>query len=430
MYMAARRASSGAERGIQLVVEIVTTGTELLLGQIINTNSAYLAAELNKIGFDVLYQSTVGDNRARMEEVLSHALSRADIVITSGGLGPTQGDITKEVTGKLFGRALKVHEDSLKRMKARSERGGWTMTENNLRQVTLPEGALVLTNYAGTAPGVVLEHEGKMIINLPGPPSEVKDMFVKSVKPLLKERFGCKSVIVSRVLNTFGIGESLLEEKIKDLILSQSNPTLALLIRPGEVIIRITAKADTEAEARALIETTEREIRGRVGEFIFAVDDADMEDVVGRMLREKQLTIACAESCTGGLLTSRLTDVAGSSAYVLGSIVSYSNAVKLGALSVPEEILSTEGAVSEEVAGLMAKGAMTALKSDIGVGITGVAGPDGGTDDKPVGLVYIAVAGKSGVRCEKNLFNGTRKAIKYRASQAALDMVRHYIEEL
>lgn len=413
-----------------MVVEIVTTGTELLLGQIINTNSAYLAEELNKIGFDVLYQTTVGDNRVRMQEVLAHALNRADIVITSGGLGPTQGDITKEVTANLFDRELVLHQQSLDRIQAHFKQVDRVMTDNNIRQAMIPEGAAVLANYAGTAPGVVLEHEGKIIINLPGPPFELKDMFTRSVKPFLAEKFGYKSVIVSRVLNTFGIGESSLEDKIKDLIFAQANPTLALLARPGEVIVRITAKEETEEAARALIRAVEDEIRSRVGQYIFAIDDADMEDAVGALLTDKKLTIACAESCTGGLLTSRLTDVAGSSGYVCGAVVSYTNEVKVNELEVPGDVLAQKGAVSEEVAVAMAKGVLAKFRTDIGVSITGIAGPGGATADKAVGLVYIAITGKAGTKCVKHHFSGNRKAIKYRSTQTALDLIRKYVKEL
>jgi nicotinamide-nucleotide amidase len=413
-----------------MVVEIVTTGSELLLGQIINTNSAYMAAELNTIGFDVLYQTTVGDNRQRMAAVLKHALSRADIVITSGGLGPTQGDITKEVCADLFGRVLELHEPSLERLKAYFARVQRDMTENNLRQVMIPEGAQVFDNHAGTAPGVVQEKDGKLLINLPGPPSEMKDMFSRSLKPFLEEKYGFDSVIVSRVLDTFGIGESSLETSIRDLILAQQNPTLALLVRPSGVIIRITAKADTKQEAEALIADMEKEVRSRIDRYIYAVDDEAMEDVVGSMLKQKNLTIACAESCTGGLLTSRLTDVAGSSAYVMGAIVSYTNEVKTAELGVSEKLLAAKGAVCEDVAKAMAEGAALKIGTDVGVGITGIAGPDGGSDEKPVGLVYIAVTGRNGTVVKKNIFTGRRKEIKYKTTQTALDMVRHYVEKL
>ena len=412
-----------------MVVEIVTTGTELLLGQIVNTNSAYLAAELNKLGLDVLYQTTVGDNRDRMRNALSIALDRSDIVITSGGLGPTQGDITKEVSASLFDRELSLHQPSLDNIKQICAFRGYPMASNNVRQAMVPNGAIVLDNACGTAPGIILEHNGKIIINLPGPPFEMKDMFTRKVIPYLTEKYGVEATILSKVLNTFGIGESTLEEKIKDLILSQSNPTLALLARPGEVIIRITAKAALKSEAQRMIDVLEREIRSRIDEYIFAVDDITMEEIVGDLLKESHMTISCAESCTGGLLSSRLTDVAGSSAYLYGSVISYDNEVKISELKVPRHILETVGAVSEETAIAMAEGIKNKFGTSIGIGITGIAGPDGGSDEKPVGLVYIAIAGELGTKCYKNQFKGKRTAIKYRATQTALDIVRRYIQE-
>lgn len=412
-----------------MVVEIVTTGTELLLGQIVNTNSAYLAAELNKLGLDVLYQTTVGDNRDRMRNALSIALDRSDIVITSGGLGPTQGDITKEVSASLFDRELSLHQPSLDNIKQICAFRGYPMASNNVRQAMVPNGAIVLDNACGTAPGIILEHNGKIVINLPGPPFEMKDMFTRKVIPYLTEKYGVEATILSKVLNTFGIGESTLEEKIKDLILSQSNPTLALLARPGEVIIRITAKAALKSEAQRMIDVLEREIRSRIDEYIFAVDDITMEEIVGDLLKESHMTISCAESCTGGLLSSRLTDVAGSSAYLYGSVISYDNEVKISELKVPRHILETVGAVSEETAIAMAEGIKNKFGTSIGIGITGIAGPDGGSDEKPVGLVYIAIAGELGTKCYKNQFKGKRTAIKYRATQTALDIVRRYIQE-
>ncbi len=413
-----------------MIVEIVTTGSELLLGQIINTNSAYMAAGLNAIGFDVVYQTTVGDNRERMRAVLEQALSRADIVITSGGLGPTQGDITKEVCAGIFGRKLYLHEESLERIKAHFQHVQKEMADNNARQAMIPEGAVVFKNYAGTAPGVALEENGRLLVNLPGPPSEMKDMFERSLKPYLEEKYGFDSVIVSRVLDTFGIGESSLETLIRDLILAQQNPTLALLVRPSGVIIRITAKAPSKQEADELISQMEKEIRARLDKYIYAVDDEDMEDIVGRQLLQRQLTIACAESCTGGLLTSRLTDVPGSSAYVKGAIVSYTNEMKHRELGVSEEVLASQGAVCEAVAAAMAEGVALKTGADIGVGVTGIAGPGGASDEKPVGLVYIAVAGREGTIVKKNIFTGRRKQIKYKTTQTALDMVRHYIGKL
>ena len=413
----------------KVVVEIVTTGTELLLGQIVNLNAAYLAEELNKLGFDVLYQTTGGDNRDRMKQALTIALYRADIVITSGGLGPTQGDITKEVSASLFDKELSLHQASLDNIKEICAFRGYPMAQNNIKQAMIPDGAIVLDNACGTAPGIILENNGKVIINLPGPPFEMKDMFQKKVIPYLTGKYGMDSIILSRVLNTVGIGESTLEESIEDLILAQSNPTLALLARPGEVIVRITAKASTKKEAEQMIEVLESEIRNRIGEYIFGTDDIGIEEVVGNLLKKKHLTIACAESCTGGLLTSRITDVPGSSEYLYGSVVSYDNEVKISELKVPASILGSVGAVSEETAKAMAEGIRSKFNTDIGIGITGIAGPDGGSNEKPVGLVYIAITGHSGTKCYKNQFKGKRTAVKYRATQTALDIIRRYVKE-
>lgn len=413
-----------------MVVEIVTTGTELLLGQIVNTNAAYLAESLNKLGFDVLYQTTVGDNHERMAEVLKIALARADIVITSGGLGPTQGDITKFVAAKLCGRQLYVDEKSLEHIRRFAMQRGFPMTENNVRQAMIPQGAVVFANACGTAPGVAIEQAGRVIIHLPGPPNECQDMFSRSVTPYLLQKYGTNSVIMSRVLHTFGIGESLLEEKIMDLIKNQHNPTLALLVSPSGVIIRITAKADDAKAAKALLGAMEKEIRQRVGAYIYAADERGMEDVVGEMLTEKGLHIACAESCTGGLVTSRLTDVPGSSRYVHGAVVSYTNEIKEQALQVSAETLRCFGAVSKQTAREMAQGIRRSFAADIGLAVTGLAGPGGGSPEKPVGLVYIAVTGKNGTKICRKQFSGSRKAIKYRASQMALDAVRQYIQEM
>lgn len=410
-----------------LIVELVTTGSELLLGQVVNTNAAYMATRLNDLGFDVVYQTTVGDNHDRMKAVLEHALSRADIVITSGGLGPTQGDITKEVSAEIFGRKLKLHPESKRRMDERFAARHVVWTENNLRQVTLPEGAEVFLNYNGIASGVVLENHGKYLINLPGPPSEMKDMFERSLKPFLQRKFGFKHVIESKVLNTCDIGESLLETKIKDLILAQKNPTLALLIRPEGVIIRITAKADNKEQAEKMIADMEVKIRQRVGEFIYAVDNRPIEEVTAKLLSDNCLTVACAESCTGGLLASRLTSVPGSSAYIHGSIVTYSNDIKTKFLGVDEHTLATKGAVSHEVAQQMAEGIIKAIGSNLGIGITGIAGPTGATATKQVGLVYIAISGKAGTVVTENIFSGDRKTVRYKATQKALEMLRQYI---
>ncbi|MBR5909607.1 MAG: competence/damage-inducible protein A, partial [Schwartzia sp.] len=376
----------------------------------------------------VCFQTTVGDNRERMKEVLSHALTRADIVITSGGLGPTRGDITKEVSAEVMGRTMALNEECAARLKKYFARVGREMTENNLRQAMIPEGAHVFVNHAGTAPGVALEEKGKLLVNLPGPPPEMKDMFRRSLAPYLAEKYGVPAIILSRVLHTFGIGESMLETKLDDLILAQKNPTLALLVRPTGVIIRITAKAADEETARRFIEPTEKEIRARLGEFVYAIDDETMEEVVGCELKSRGLSVATAESCTGGLVASRLTDVAGSSEYVKGGVVSYTDEVKAEALGVSRDLLAREGAVSEAVALAMAEGVRRNLGADLGVSTTGLAGPGGGTEKTPVGTVFIAIAGSRGTEAEKYLFTGKRGQVKFRASQAALAMLRGYIK--
>lgn len=412
-----------------MIAELVTTGSELLLGQIVNTNAAYMAQELNRMGVDVCFQTTVGDNRVRMKEVLAHALTRADLVITSGGLGPTRGDITKEVSAEIMGRTMTLDEDCVARLKAHFARLGREMTENNLRQAMIPEGAHIFVNHAGTAPGVAIEKDGKLLVNLPGPPPEMKDMFRRSLAPYLVEKYGISSIIYSRVLHTYGIGESMLETKIDDLILAQKNPTLALLIRPTGVIIRITAKAETETAAEALIAPVEKEIRARLGSLVYGADEETMEEIVGKELLEKKLTVATAESCTGGLVASRLTDVAGSSGYVKGGIVSYTDEAKANTLGVPREILAEYGAVSEPTARAMAEGARKVLGADVAVSTTGLAGPGGGTERTPVGTVFIAAAGPKGTAAEKHSFSGTRGQVKFRASQAALALLRKYIKE-
>ncbi|MBP5200546.1 MAG: competence/damage-inducible protein A [Schwartzia sp.] len=412
-----------------MIAELVTTGSELLLGQIVNTNAAYLARELNKMGFDVCFQTTVGDNRERMKEVLAHALSRADIVITSGGLGPTRGDITKEVSAEVMGLGMALNEECATRLKAFFARVGREMTENNLRQAMIPDGAHVFVNHAGTAPGVAMEKNGKLLVNLPGPPTEMKDMFRRSLAPFLTEKFGVPAVILSRVLHTFGIGESMLETKLDDLVLAQKNPTLAFLVRPTGVIVRITAKAENGEAARRLIEPMEKEIRARLGDLVYGADDETMEEVVGRELASHGFTAATAESCTGGLVASRLTDVAGSSEYVKGGVVSYTDEVKAEVLGVSRELLTKEGAVSEAVARAMAEGVRKKIGADFGVSTTGLAGPGGGTAETPVGTVFIAVAGPKGTDAEKYFFTGKRGQVKFRASQAALAMLRGYIKQ-
>lgn len=409
-----------------MIVEIVTTGTELLLGQIVNTNTPFLSQRLNELGFDVLYHSTVGDNKIRMTEVMSHALHRSDIIITSGGLGPTQGDITKEVTSKLLNRPLALDEASVQNITEFFAKRNLIMPESNVRQAMLPADAIILKNECGTAPGVILEHDTKTIIHLPGPPQELEWMFERAVVPYLKKRFDFQGVIASRILHTYGIGESALEEKINDFIVSQCNPTIALLAKPGEVIIRLTAKSSTSTEAESLLTELEQKLRQRIADYIWGLDNDTLEANIGKILTEKQLTIALTESCTGGLITSRITDISGSSDYLIGSIVCYTNRIKTDFVNVPLQIITDYGAVSHQTASLLAAGIRQKFNATVGMGITGIAGPTGGTPTKPVGTVFIAIDGPLGIQCQHYTFSGQRTDIKYRVSQAALHMLRQY----
>lgn len=419
------------EKGMytSMIVEIVSTGSELLLGQIVNTNAPYLARKLNEIGYDAVYQTTVGDNRLRMSSVLSIALDRADIVITSGGLGPTLGDITKEVTAEMLRLPMYLHQESVEHIKGIFDRRHRIMTQNNLRQAMMPEGSIIVKNYCGTAPGVIIEHDGKTIIHLPGPPMELQHMFEEAILPYLMNRFGNQGLIVSKVLRTFGLSESSLEERIRDYILAQKNPTLALLARSGEIHVRLTAKGDTAEIAHQMIEELEPKIRERIGEFVFGTDEQALEQVVGEALLENKYMVSLAESCTGGAVSARLTDVPGSSAYLMGSIVSYSNRVKTDFVGVPESVLQKKGAVSGETACAMAEGIRERFGTDIGVGVTGIAGPGGGTAEKPVGLVYIAVAGPNGSVVEEERFTGQRSVIRTRTVNATLDLIRRYLQK-
>ena len=293
----------------------------------------------------------------------------------------------------------------------------------------MPEGAIVINNERGTAPGVIIEHENKTIIHLPGPPMELEHMFENGVLPYLAGRFGGQGIIISKVLRTYGLGESSMEERIRDFILAQNNPTIALLARSGEIHVRLTAKGESSELAQSLIGELEAKIRERIGEFIFGTDEQKLEEVAGQELAALKYTLSLAESCTGGAITSRLTDVPGSSAYLVGAVVCYSNRIKSAVVGVPEAILREKGAVSEETARAMAEGIRLRFGTDIGVGITGIAGPGGGTAEKPVGLVYIAVAGPQGTIVLEERFVGQRNLVIIRAANAALSMIRRYLAE-
>lgn len=410
--------------------ELIFTGTELLLGQILNTNARFLAQRLSAMGLDLFYQTTVGDNAGRLAEVLGTAMSRADLIIITGGLGPTLDDLTKETVAVTLGLPLALDEPSLAAIEGFFVQRGKTMPEANKKQAMIPEGSRVIPNERGTAPGVWIEKHDKIIILLPGPPVEMQPMFLHRVEPYLDEKItGRQAVIVSRVLKIWGMGESAAEERIIDLVNGQDNPTIAFLAPLGEVHIRITAKAVDADEAYRMIRPLEEEIRRRLGDFIFGIDNDTMESVVSRMLLDRGLGISLAESCTGGLIAKLLTDMPGSSAYFMYGVVSYSNEAKMKLLGVSGDTLQKYGAVSAETAREMAAGARSIGGTGLSLAVTGIAGPDGGTPEKPVGLVYIGFAAGETVTARKFLFPGDRDTVRRQTANAALNMIRLHLLE-
>lgn len=407
-----------------MVAEIISVGTELLLGQITDSNAAYLGRTLAGLGIDLYYKSTVGDNEGRILETLRRARERSDVIITSGGLGPTEDDLTKECIAKVFGEELVVDEPSLQQIQAFFRRRNVPMAARNARQALIYRNGRTLPNPNGTAPGALLEKDGKIVISLPGPPNEMIPMVESHVVPLLAERVsGTRQYLVTRVLRFIGIGESSVDERLQDLLASP-NPTVAPLAHTGEVHIRLGAKADSIEAAEALIHPVETEIRRRLGRYIYGIDGTSLEEAVIRLLIDRKKTVAVAESCTGGGLGARLTSVPGSSAAFLGGFITYSNAAKQALLGVPAGLLEARGAVSAPVAEAMAAGARERLGADYALSITGVAGPDGGTPEKPVGLVYVGLAGPRGVRITENHFIGIREDVRRRSTQLALQMLR------
>ena len=401
--------------------EILAVGTEILLGDIVNTNAQFLSRRLFELGIDMYYQTVVGDNPSRLKEAICLAFSRADLVILSGGLGPTDDDLTKETVAEYFGVSLLFHEDIADEIK-RYLNGRYPVS--NQKQAYIPEGAIVLHNNYGTAPGVILEKNGKTAVLLPGPPREIVPMFIESVEPYLKEK--SDFVMESKVLRLFGIGEAKVGEIVSDLM-EQSNPTVAPYAKDNEVTLRIAAKAKTSDEASRLIHSTQTEIEARLGEYIYGYDEQDMVKTTATLLLEKGLTIACAESCTAGKLTAALADVPGISAALCESVVTYSNEAKMKYLSVSAKTLQKYGAVSRETAEEMARGIQKASGCDIGVSVTGIAGPDGGTAEKPVGLVYVGICYQKEITILTLQLHGNRDRVRQGAVMHALNAIRKRI---
>ncbi len=410
-----------------MVAEILSVGTELLLGQIVDTNAAYLARVLAGLGIDLYHKCTVGDNAERLAEALRRARERADLIFTIGGLGPTEDDLTKECIARVFDEELVLHEPSLERIRSFFARRGLPMPERNAKQALIYRNGRPIENPNGTAPGALLEKEGKIVISLPGPPNEFVPMVDGFVVPFLSERLsGQRQYLVTRVFRLVGIGESAVEEAVQDLIRGV-NPTLAPLAHLGEVHLRLAAKAASPEEAEALMRPVEEELRRRLGAWIYGTDATTLEEAVVRLLIERGLALACAESSTGGLLGARITSVPGSSATFRGGIIAYSNDAKIRHLGVDPALLEQHGAVSAPVAEAMAVGAREAFRADLAVSITGIAGPTGGTPEKPVGLVYVGLADREGRTAREHHFLGSREDVRRRATQSALQMIREKV---
>lgn len=406
--------------------ELIAVGTELLLGNIANTDAQMISEGLSQLGINVYYHTVVGDNPQRVRDAVEIARKRADILITTGGLGPTCDDLTKVAIAQAFGKELVFHEESAQRIRDRFAALGRPITENNYQQAMIPEGATVLPNDWGTAPGVAFEADGTHVILLPGPPRECEMMFRHRAVPYLKAL--ADGVIVSRTIKTFGIGESAAEAKLRDLMNALHNPTLAPYAKPTGTELRITAHAQTEEEALALIVPIEDQVKERLGDVVIGVDVSSLEEVCLALLKETGLTVGTAESCTGGLIAKLLTDLPGSSAVFRGGVVSYCDAVKAGALGVPYDLLDQYGAVSAQVAEAMALGAREALGCDIALSATGVAGPDSDDRGTPVGLVYLGIAWAGG--CHVAVYQGgkvERERIRRQSAQTALDLLRRHL---
>lgn len=406
--------------------EIIATGTELLTGGSLDTNSVFLSEELMLVGIETAFKTVVGDDEKNMEEALKRALERVDAVIITGGLGPTEDDITRKVIAKITKKRLILNEDALKAIHARLAGRGREVVIPNERQALIPAGARLLQNPAGIAPGFYIDEEGLFLAVLPGVPLEMRAMFSEGLRPALENRFGGKSFIRRRVLRTCGMSESAVNQAIQD-IMRRGEPIVGLSVKGTGVDIRIIAHGSTAENSQTLTDRTESTIREKLGDAVYGVDGVEMEEVVGALLKQRRLTLAVAESCTGGLIGARITNIAGSSEYFERAAVVYSNLAKTEMLGVPADIIERRGAVSSEVAAAMAEGIRQAAHTALGLSVTGIAGPEGGTEKKPVGLVYTALASSQGVKTTEHRFPGNRDQIRLRASQMALDMVRRYL---
>lgn len=405
-----------------MIAEIVSVGTELLMGQIVNTDAQFIASHLAPLGYRALYQVTVGDNPARLAGVVQSALARADVVLFTGGLGPTDDDLTKETVAQALGLEVAVVPEEEARLRAYFASRGKEMTPNNLKQARFPTGSIILPNPNGTAPGCIMEADGKAAILMPGPPRELYPMFHDHVLPYLEKRSGVR--LHSRELRIFGMGESELTYRLRDLIAAQTNPTIAPYVKTSEVTLRVTAQCQDDAEGERLVAPVIDAILARLGSIVYSTNGESLPALCVRLLLRQGATLAVAESCTGGMLASSIVDIPGCSACFLEGAVTYANGAKVRRLGVSEGTLATDGAVSLACAQQMAEGLRAATGATYALATTGIAGPDGGTPEKPVGLVYVALAGPGRTEVRKLLLSGDRARIRTAATLHALDLLR------
>ena len=413
-----------------MIAEIVAVGTELLMGQVLNTDAQYIARRLSELGVTLHRQVVVGDNPARIREAIHTAIGRADVVITTGGLGPTADDITKETCAEALGLPMERSPEAERQVRGWFERNNYPMTENNLRQADFAKGAIILENHNGTAPACIVEKDGKAVINLPGPPRELTPLFAESVAPYLAKRSG--AVIVSRYMRVFGMGESAVESRLHDMMENSLNPTVAPYCSTGEVQLRLTVRVAHESEAAALLDPAEKEIRARLGDVVYAVTDDpeySMEQALVKALCAAKKTMVTAESCTGGMIASKIVNVSGASDVFLEGCVTYSNAAKMRTLGVKAETLEKYDAVSRETALEMAEGARRRADADYAVSVTGLAGPGGGTPEKPVGTVWLGLATREGVEARLLQLHGNRERIRTLAALNAMHWVLKTVEK-
>lgn len=406
--------------------EIIATGSELLTGGSVDTNSPFLSAELLELGIETAFRTVVGDDEKDLENAFRRGRERCEIVLITGGLGPTEDDLTRRVLARVLKKRLILSNEALRSIKEVFAARGRECPASSDRQALIPSGARILQNRVGVAPGFLLHEDKRIVAVLPGVPAEMRAMYREELRPLLAEHRGKDLNIVRRVLHTCGLTESRVNDLLED-VLRQKQPVVGLSAGEGQVDVRILARERTATRALRAAEKTETAVRRALGDAVFGVNGQTLEDVTGALLMQRKLTLAVAESCTGGMIGARITNSAGSSAYFERGVVTYSNASKTGLLGVPAELIERRGAVSRETAAAMALGIREQAGTDLGLAVTGIAGPGGGTPEKPVGLVYVALAWGAGKKVDEHRFLGDRVQVRRRASQAALDMVRRHL---